>query len=61
MTHPDDLVMMINELAKSHGYGVTEIELISRNTKLIGVLPRHFYSVETIDVITQNGTLKPAQ
>lgn len=53
MTHPDDLVDMLINLAREHGYGLTEVELINMKTSTGQTLPRYSYSrdvVETVDI-----------
>jgi F0F1-type ATP synthase epsilon subunit len=60
VTHPDELVKLICALAKDHGYGVTEIELCGKSSEL-GALPRHSYSVETLQVTGMDGKTRRVQ
>lgn len=42
-THPDDMVKLLGDLARSHGYGITEITLVGM--AIVGdALPEHRYS-----------------
>lgn len=42
-THPDELIRLLGDLARSHGYGITDITMIGM--AIVGdALPEHRYS-----------------
>ena len=55
-THPDALVKMLCDLAKDHGYGITEITLTG--LRAVGdALPEHRYGRDFVVVRQMDGTV----
>jgi len=57
--HPDELMKMLCNLAKAHGYGVTELELIGLEP--VGLArPEHRYSAKSAEPTSMPSEKKAA-
>ena len=59
-THPDDMAKLICDLARDHGYGVSEICLVG----LLAIgdgLPEHRYGFAFVEIDEVDGTVRGVQ